>query len=170
MKYYETESLMHRYAKLVLAKRLSEIEKESGDSCEFNGIKWRKNYGVFTELKFYETSNPYYFESSEGLLPHTGFDSNGIDKRGKDPIKWFNPAYNRGKILFVPDITIFHKGTATVFIEIVHRHHLEQPKLNAIEKFFEGNLIQVYEVSAEQILNNTTTELKRCEFIEAFVS
>jgi hypothetical protein len=169
MKYYENESYMHKFAKDVLADKLSMIEKLN-DSCEFNELKWRRNYGVFKELKFYETSNPYYFELSYGLLPHTGFDNNGIDKRGKNPLEWFDKNYNRGKILFVPDITIFHKGTATIFIEIVHRHHLEQPKIQAIEKFFEGHLIQVYEVSAEQILNNTIQDFKRCEFIEAFVS
>lgn len=170
MKYYENESYMHKFAKDVLADKLSMIENLNvSDICEFNQLKWRPSYGVFKELKFYETSSPYYFESSDGLLPHTGF-YNGIDKRGKNPLDWFDKNYNRGKILFVPDITIFHKGTATIFIEIVHRHHLELPKIQAIERFFDGYLIKVYEVSAEQILNNTIQDFKRCDFIEAFVS
>jgi hypothetical protein len=169
LKYSENESFIHKYAKELLAKKLSEINKNN-DSCEFKNIKWRSNYGVFTELKFYETSNPYYFELSDGLVEHTGFDENNIDKRGKNPLDWFDKNYNRGKILFVPDITIFHKGTPTIFIEIVHTHHLEQKKINAIEKFFEGHLIQVYEISARQILGNTTDELIDCEFMEAFVS
>lgn len=162
MKYEHRESFMHKHAKDVLVNRLVQIEKEN-DYCEFHGLKWRKNYGVFTELKFYETSDTYYFETSGGLLPYN-------EKRSKNPLEWFDVNFNRGNILFVPDITIFHKGTPTIFIEVVHSHHTEQPKLNAIEKFFAGCLIQVYEVSAKQILENTTPELKRCDFIEAFVS
>lgn len=169
MKYYHNESLMHKYAKDVLSNRLSEINKLN-DHCEFNEIKWRSSYGVFTELKFYETSTPYYFETSGGIKPYLGTNQDGSDKRGKDPLDWFDNTFNKGKILFVPDITIFHKGTPTIFIEVVHMHHIEHKKLQAIEKFFEGNFIQVYEVSASQILSNTSTELNRCEFIEAFVS
>ena len=169
MKYYENESFTHKYAKEVLANKLSAIDK-SNDSCEFNGIKWRSNYGVFTELKFHETSHPYYFELSDGIITYNGVDENRVDKRGKNPLEWFDKNFNRGKILFVPDIAIFHKGTPTIFIEIVHRHHLEQKKLDAIANFFEGYSIQVYEVSAEQILNNTTSDLNRCEFLDVFVS
>ena len=80
MKYYENESFTHRYAKELLADKLSIIEKIN-DHCEFNGIKWRKNYGVFKELKFYESSDPYYFELSDGLIPFSGFNNNGIDNR-----------------------------------------------------------------------------------------
>lgn len=169
MKYCETESFTHKFAKKLLFDKLKEIDKLN-DYCEFNGLKWRSNYGVFTELKFYETSNPYYFELSNCLLPHKGFDAQGNDLRGKDTLKWFNDGLDRGKILFVPDIVIFHKGVPNIFIEIVHTHPCEEKKLNAIKKFFEGHLIQVYEVSASEILDNTTEELKKCNFHECFTS
>lgn len=169
MKYYETESFAHRCAKEILTSYLQRLE-DKNDFCEYHGLSWRKNYGIFPELKFYETSEPYYFETSYGLREFVGHDENGIDLRGRNPLDWFDDTQKRGKILFVPDITIFHKGTASIFIEIVHNHATEPHKLEAILNFFEdrGNNIKVYEVSATEILNNLATddELKRVTFIE----
>lgn len=156
MIYQERESFTHRLAKELLAKRLSSLE-EADDYCCFNGLTWRRNYGVFTELKFYETSDPYYFECSDGLLPVQ-------EREGKDPLDWFDKSYDRGRILFVPDITIFHKGTAAILIEVVETNSVSPQKLEEIQRFYSGHYVGLYEVSARQILSNITPELKKCDF------
>lgn len=58
---------MHKIAKELLANQLTETEKRSGDFCTFGTLSWRVNCGVFTELKFHENDDPYYFELSKGL-------------------------------------------------------------------------------------------------------
>ena len=165
---YDNESDTHREAKEFLAAELQKIDKAQ-DDCNFNGIKWRSNYGVFTELKFHATDEPYYFETSDGLIEYTGHDVDGIDLRGKDYLKWFDETKDRGRILFVPDSVIFHKGTPTIFIEVVYTNPVKPWKIKAIDKFFNGYLIQVYEVSAVDILNNKK-DLSKITFNEIFVN
>lgn len=148
-KFKEKESFMHRYAKELLANQLSELEKN--EYCEFGKLKWRPNYGIFTELKFYETTDVYYFEQSKGLKEYAKTKS-GNDSRGKNPLLWFDDSIDRGKILFVPDITIFHKGAAKYFIEIVHTNSVSEYKKRKLVEFDEG--IEVYEVCASEILSN----------------
>lgn len=65
------------------------------------------------------------------------------------------PFYDRGPIMFVPDITIFHKGQAKIFIEVVHTNGVSKKKANNILNFFKVNHIEVYEIFADNILNAT---------------
>lgn len=165
---YDNESFTHRTAKNFLAEQLRDIEKVDR-YCSLNGIEWQRNYGVFTELKFHETDEPYYFETSPGLKEYDGEDENGIDKRGKDCLEWFDHQIDRGRILFVPDIVIFHKGTPTIFIEVVYTNPVKPHKIKAIDRFFEGYLIQVYEVSAVDIINNMK-DISKIKFNKIFTN
>jgi len=113
MSYIEKESYFHKCAKNLFADWLREEELEN-DGCNFCGFKWRSNYGVFTELKFHETDSPYYFELSNSL---TTVD---FEQRPKNILDWFDKSIDRGKILFVPDIVVFHKGSPKYIFEIVH--------------------------------------------------
>lgn len=172
MKYDYHESFKHKTAKELLHSWLKEIHDDNtidysiehpfGKALPFY---WRKNYGVFIELPFYTSSDPYYFECSGGLsckhdpvlydhpsqVPECDceFDENGFLK-----------SFNRGHFLFVPDITIFHKGEAKIFIEVVHTNPTSKDKLNKILKFFSGHWIEVYEISADSILNCTNKHKK----------
>ena len=129
MKKYEyKESFMHYYAKEVVYNWLINAEKEA-DYCKFAQFEWRKNYGVHKELKFYKTSDPYYFEF---------------------------PLGNKGEIFFVPDITVFHKGTPGFIIEIVHTHFIEKGKIEKMINFFMGHTLTIYEIDAFYLMNMRT--------------
>lgn len=137
------ESYLHEHAKNLLADKFREIEKNN-DFCNFGCLSWRSNYGVFTELPFHSSDDIYYFECSAGIRDGE-FEDNGnyLDR--------FNPFFDRGKILFVPDIVIFHKGTPKYIIEIVHTNSVPDWKINKISQFFNEN-IEIYEVSAYEIM------------------
>jgi hypothetical protein len=152
-RFIERESYKHLFAKNLLKKWFIE-QDVSKDHCEVAQFKWRSNYGVFTELKFYETSEPYYFETSGGLLEYTGNGVNGTDLRGANKLNWFDSKFNRGKILFVPDVTIFHKGTPVILLEVVHTSPLTTWKIEKVKKFFEGYHVEVYEIEAEEVLRH----------------
>lgn len=151
--FIERESYKHLFAKNLLKKWFLE-QDNSEDYCQVAQFKWRSNYGIFTELKFYETSSPYYFELSGGLKEHEGFDEKYVDKRGINPLDWFDPAFNRGKIQFVPDVSIFHKGVPVLLLEVVHTSPLTTWKIDNIKKFFDGFHIEVYEIEAEEVLRH----------------
>lgn len=143
-KFNQKESGFHFSAKEILWKWLVEQDKHDAGLCPFS---WRNNYGVFMELPFYETSSPYYFESSGGLID--------CDKRDyKNPLSWFDKDFDRGKHLFVPDITIFHKGTPIYLIEIVHTNPVSEHKLGKIKHFFKGYRVEVHQVNAHEILRH----------------
>ncbi len=163
-KFIENESHKHRLAKELLYSWFDEQNK-SNDSCQIAQFKWRSNYGVFTELKFYETSAPYYFECSKGLKEYSLI--NGVDSRGLNPLDWFDTKIDRGKIIFVPDITIFHKGCPTIIIEVVHKNSLTKSKIEKIKQFFQYHHVELYEIDAEEILRHTgiPNELKCAKII-----
>jgi hypothetical protein len=123
--FIERESYKHLFAKETLASWFFEEEKGK-DFCQVAQFWWRSNYGVYKELPFYETSEVYYFEGGE----------------------------NSGKIIFVPDVTIFHKGTPSLFLEVVHKHPTPQWKIEKIKKFFQKFQIDMYEIEAEEILKH----------------
>ena len=152
--FIEKESYKHLFAKNLLKKWFLQQEETKEDYCKVAQFEWRKNYGIFTELKFYETSDPYYFESSEGLTPDNRHSENGKDLQKENPENWFDPNFDRGKILFVPDVTIFHKGTPAMLLEIVHRSPLTNQKIKKIRKFFTGYHIELYQIEAEEILRH----------------
>lgn len=141
--FVEKESYKHKLAKDMLYDILVKIDN-AGDSCCYGPLSWRSNYGVFKELKFYETSDPYYFECSYGLVCSK--------KKLITGNEWFDSEVDRGKILFVPDICIFHKGTPVIFIEVVHKNNVSDDKIKKIKKWSRGYYIKIYEVYADQIL------------------
>lgn len=157
MKHFrQKESYKHLFAKNLLKKWF--LEQESlGEFCQVAQFKWRSNYGVFTELEFYESSSPYYFELSQGLIEYRGIDENHKDLRGEDCLNWFDPTFNRGNILFVPDITIFHKGLPSILIEVVHTNPISKWKVERIQKFFKGHYIELYEIESEEILKKDSS-------------
>lgn len=152
----EKESFKHKMAKDLLHGWLSELDKVDG--AELLPFRWRGNYGVYKELKFHETDDPFYFECSKGLFDYNKYPE--IYHNNKNPLDLFDPNYDRGKILFVPDITIFHKGSATILIEVVHKNHVSREKLYKIKDFFNGNHVEVYEVDAEEILKQINVPTK----------
>ncbi len=143
------ESYKHLYAKKVLADWFREEDKKH-DYCKVAQFEWRSNYGIFEELAFYSTSDPYYFECSD-CLKHEYYAQTG-ETIPENPLEWFDTKLDRGIILFVPDIVIFHKGTPKYFFEVVHRNSVSPEKILAIKQFFKGNNPAVYEVDAEFIL------------------
>lgn len=147
MAYIKNESYLHEHAKNLLAEALRNEEKKNNYISEFGPITWRANYGVFTELEFHEHDHPYYFECSKGLI------EDYTDRPEGNYTEHFDPSIDRGRILFVPDICIFHKGTPTIFIEVVHKNTTPKWKINKINDFFDGFSIDIYEVSAFEIMS-----------------
>lgn len=118
MEFKENESFLHKAAKELLYKELLIAEEKE---INFNVFSWRKNYGVFLELPFFETDDPYYFECSKCLLR------------------------DKNDSLFEERIKENSQSATTDF------------KLNKIKSFFKGDRLQVYEVSAYQIMAQTTS-------------
>lgn len=123
------ESYKHKFAKQILFDWLKGEQESKEDKCELLPFSWRINWGVHLELPFYQSSDPYYFE---------------IPKKKDDDT-----------IIFVPDITIFHKGTPKYLIEVVYKNHVTPSKLITIEQFFDGYSFQLHEIEAEIILIQT---------------
>ena len=146
----QCESFKHLMAKNLLAEWLRELDNNY-DFCKIGKVSWRSNYGVHKELPFYETSSPYYFEQSKGLNPKKECP-NFKDYIYKD---LYLPNFNKGKILFVPDITIFHKGSVRHFIEVVHKSEPTQKKIGNIQYFFKvagWGYCDLWLISADHIL------------------
>lgn len=147
------ESFKHKAAKELLYKWLWHIDKglPFPDEIESRNLSmpfcWRQgNYGVHMELPFHEKDDQYYFENSVGITEDR-WDNVGLEK--------FDPSIDRGRILFVPDICIFHKGTACIFIEVVHKNKTSISKIKRIEKFCGSCWFEIYEIEAESILSQT---------------
>lgn len=126
-KYVDNQSYLHRKAVSVLTNWLRAIER-SKKPCEFGELAWRRNQGIYSELKFHENNSPYYFE----FVPE-----------------------RTGRILFVPDIVIFHQGYPKYIIEVVHKNPPTTDKLFEIIKFFHGLDTEVYTISAFYIMSHT---------------
>lgn len=129
-KFIENESYKHKLAKELLVKWLTDANDNPvtpWGRCVCCQFEWYQNHGVHTELKFYENSDQYYFE---------------------------NPPEVPGRILFVPDIVVFHKGVVGIIIEVVHSNPLSAKKLKDFRNFF-GSYPDIYEIEAEEILRQT---------------
>src|SRR6478736_842525 len=144
------ESYKHKYAKDIMFDWIKYAEENpyNGLYSKVGQIEWRSNYGVFKELKFYTTSSGYYFETSGGI-------QNNSHNIVGDPDNYFDKDFDRGSILFVPDITIFHKGMAVFFIEIVNTNDVSDIKLKRMQDFAEreGYFPTLYKIKADDILN-----------------
>jgi len=165
-KFVSKESYKHSCAKDVLYNLLIEAEKENNNElyASVGQIKWRPNYGIFKELVFYNTSTGYYFETSKGL-------KEGLNGNIENQDEAFIENFDRGYPLFVPDITIFHKGMAIYFIEIINTNDVNDKKLNKIKSFAEreGYYPHIIKVKADDILNiNIGDKIKKlkCEIID----
>lgn len=119
-----SESYQHLIAKQRLAHWFKQTENCSEDFCQLVNFSWRKNYGVHVELPFFETSNEYYFED-------------GV---------------NKGKVLFRPDVTVFHKGVPLYLFEICCNSSVSKSKIRKIMNFFKYNLPYVYEFDVREIV------------------
>lgn len=131
--FIEKESFKHKLAKELLASWFMDQENGNSDYCQVSQFRWRKNQGVHLELKFHKNDDPYYFENSEGLT---------------------DPDFERGALLFIPDICIFHKGTPCLMIEVVCTNPVTEIKKERILKFFDGFYVEVFEIEAEEILRH----------------
>lgn len=145
------ETYKHYYAKQLLLSWLKDAEAKDS-YCTFAQFSWRKNYGVFEDLPFYESSDAYYFEASDGLIDIL---AENLHNAPVDPTTWFDPDYDRGKLLFTPDITIFHKGTPKYLFVIETVVSPSEERLRAIEEFFQGDVPEVFGISADTILHQT---------------
>lgn len=137
------------FAKHLLAKWLKD-QDTTQDACALDPFRWRSNYGVFVDLPFHKSNEVEYFETSSGLIDYE-------QERDKDPLKWFRPGFNRGPILFTPDITIFHKGSPKILIYVEDDRTMSITEMGNIETFFEGHHMELYSVSAKEILGKHTT-------------
>jgi len=151
-KFVQKESHKHRLAKELLAKWFRDQEEKS-DSCGIGNVGYRKNWGVYLELPFYEKSEQCYFECSDYVDPWLR-DNSKLCYVDNDYEKLFKQNIDRGKLLFVPDITIFHKGDARIFIEVVHSNPVSQKKIDIIKKWLNGGYAEVFEIDAEEILRH----------------
>jgi hypothetical protein len=153
--FHHKESYKHLFAKQLMYQWLQEYEDRWMYNNYDGNPKWRVvqyfplswdagERDMHMELPFYETSDPYYFTKSKGIIQ---------DKylRAFASTMW-NPDFNRGKILFVPDIVIFENGRAAYIVEIVHKNSISDYKLKTMLRFF-GNNIAICEISAEWILS-----------------
>ncbi|MCV5968697.1 hypothetical protein, partial [Lactococcus petauri] len=78
----------------------------------------------------------------------------------------FEAGFDRGKILFAPDICVFNKGSAWILIEVVHKNGVSDRKLDVIKRFYGDTPFELYEVSAEEILRHTSVPVKlRCRML-----
>ena len=117
------ESYKHKIAKSLLAQWFQSQELKN-DSCQVAQFQWRASYGVHEELIFYTNSSPFYFEDSQ----------------------------NDGNFLFVPDVTVFHKGTPKYLFEVYHKHKVPKYKIERIKRILPD--AEVYEISANEILRH----------------
>lgn len=138
------KELLHGW--LRLADRDLDDQLPKGFSTPFG---WRTgNYGVHMELPFYDETEAYYFECTPGLVE--------CGLRVDDWRDAFKEGYPKGKLLFVPDITIFHKGCPSIVVEVVHKSSVSKSKLDKIIAW--GNKhadLEVWEIEADNILNQT---------------
>jgi len=155
----KTDSYLRTAAKLLLLSALQKVEDNSMDYCEFQGLKWRKNYGVVVNFEFYDSDSEYYFESSSGLFEPKYRNPNG------DPMEWFDPMFDRGKLLFTVDFAIFHKGLPAIMIHVVEPNYLMADKAEVIQNVMGEGWVQLYQVSATNILL-CKDELVNIEFLK----
>jgi hypothetical protein len=164
-KFVENESYKHKLAKELLLKWLRD-QDEKKDFCRVAQFEWRSNYGIFCELPFYETSHPHYFEESGGLIKpwDYNFAKKSYKKNNYDFL--FDNNFNKGAILFKPDISLTHKGGVTKLFEIKNTHEVTSDKLLRIIKFFRRYHIEVYEIEAEEILRHCNVpEYIKCDLL-----
>lgn len=168
-----TESYLHYYAKKLLLNWLSNCEIKGEDYTKSSHFMWGVNYGIYGELPFFEKDDPYYFESSSfmngayindryynKLDAHDYKIMKKVKKYEIAPTKYIiENSINRGKLLFIPDITIFHKGTAMILIEVVNTNYVNYEKISKILNFFDGDHLEIYEVDAYEILSKTEPTL-----------
>lgn len=147
--YIEKESYEHQLAKDLLTMWVREEEKDKFDGiyCFFCGLKWRKSAGVFPELPFYETSDPYYFENSGGLTDKSYPNRYDYSQHHAE-------GFNKGKILFKPDITIFQQGRVIIMIEVVHKCEVSDYKLGKMKRFFRDTDAELYTINSRSITMN----------------
>lgn len=147
--YIEKESYEHKLAKDLLTMWLKEEEQDKFDGiyCFFCGLKWRKSAGVFPELPFYETSSTWYFECSGGLTEESYPNRHDYSKHHAE-------GFDKGKILFKPDITIFQQGRATVMIEVVHKSPVSDHKLQVMKEFFKNTDAELYTINSRSVIMN----------------
>ena len=145
-KFIEKESMKHLLAKKTLKNWLEQAEKNpltEWGKCRFAQFVWQKSAGVKEEFKIHENDENYYLEFADC------------------------EEYDRGKILFVPDIVVFHKGMVNYVFEVVHTSPVSDKKLQKMIGFF-SEYTECYEVEAEHILSfdkNKTPEKLICKRI-----
>lgn len=155
-----TETHKVKFAKQLLFEWLCNCENENG-YCPDLSFGWRNpNYGVHLNLPFYSSSDSYYFECSGGLIE----DKTPYYKSSVDEI--FDPAYDRGELLFIPDITIFHKGQAQIFIYVC-KGHLSPFIVFPILELLEGHWVEIYQIHPDSILDHAPGN-ERLQFTEVY--
>jgi len=124
-----------------LQERLREIlrtcfyKAEATRNFKVGPISWRDNQGVFENLPFHQGDEPYYFETSQGLLDPS-------ERKSNAPEHQFDPGFDRGPVLFTPAFTIFHKGTA---LHLVFTSAPSAAELEAIDTFYTGHAYSVWQ-------------------------
>lgn len=153
------ESYMHSTAKNLVADALIKSEQNADicGKCSFSNLTWFKNWGVFTELPFYEKDDICYFELSEAIK----YIDRSVNKNNHQFV--FDSKIDRGNILFVPDIVIFQKGCISKIIEVVHKNEIPEWKINKIKSVFR-NQVDLYTIRANYILSQIDGNIENAKF------
>lgn len=150
--FVERESNKHYLAKELFAKWCRDAEalarKYNHFTAKVAQFEWRPNQGVHTELQFCEFDDTYYLENRyPGATPRDGS---------------MHRSNEFGRILFVPDISIFIKGEIRIIFEIKHTSGLSEEKLQRIAARLPN--CSIYEIEAEEVLRHDKSIVP--EFIE----
>lgn len=136
----------------LLAKNLREVN-DSNDFCRYNVFGWRSNYGVFEKLKFHTSDEMCYFETSKHLIPVEERKTQWpVDNEG-----WFKKGVDRGRILFEPDISIFHKGSATIHIYFVDGEN-DNDFMFEVMNMSDFGYVEVYFINVDDFLNRDNND------------
>jgi len=107
--------------------------------------------------------------------PHFKQNETGYHKSAKQILaSWVDgileqPFYVEGKIVFVPDVTVYKNGVLDCIYEIVYSHPLTAHKYGLIQFYCYKNFcdLTVYEISADFILAQTKKP-ERIEVMECY--
>ena len=146
MPFMENESYKHKAAKEVLCKWLE--KKEEGP---WMGDGVHLEYPLIPAMRHVNFGNVL----SYGNASCDGY--NYYETCTKD----FNPTYeqcivNKDIPVAVLDIAVVYKGCLKEGFEVYHTHKVDQTKKKKIMDLTKGSCFKLYEISAEQILCQTT--------------
>jgi hypothetical protein len=164
MAYEYKESYKHKIAKELLFNWLKNTilnhDEKLSKWCRFAQFFWKPHHLVM-EMVVQENDQQFYFEGTLRYAQDTyeDFATGNFQLCKKN---YNEPLDGYGKILFVPDIVVFHCGRPIYIFEITHTNGLTKEKAEKMKEFFP--YCRIYEIQAEDILRLDSA--KNPEFIK----